>query len=197
MLDNAGDELLIRKHLLGRLVSAIGTTVDYIIPAARYTDSKSELAYSTVSDNLSYIVPTDYREVESTMLRACWVYLGSFIDDPALAPDSPLTTWNYNVYLFSQYDDERQDESPSPDVFLKRTLLSHNTLITALVALKIEFQRRTPIAELPSTVYVQKETFPILPQSDIINRTSCEFVPGIIGHAVMLTIPVKTRLKEC
>jgi hypothetical protein len=197
MLNSAADELLVRQHLLNRLVLAIGEVFDYIIPAARYVDSKAELAYSTVSDNLSYVMPTNYRDVEQTMLKACWFYLDAFTDDPALAPDSPLTTWQYSVYLFSQYDDERQDETATPDLFLRRTLLSHNAIVSALINIKQEFQRRQAIPELSDTLYAQKDTMPILPQGAIINKTSCEFVPGLIGHAVLLTIPIRTRLKEC
>lgn len=135
-------------------------------------------------------------EIELNNIKMAVLRFGSFTDDPATPADSPLTTYNYSVYLFSQYDVMREDESDMPDPIKRRQLKVYNDFIATIMRFKTQFQGILPIPGLGSDFTV-KETMPVTVEERVQERVECLYIPRVVGFSIVLGLPTRIQLREC
>ena len=177
------NELIVRKAV----ADLVGTVAEagYVIPSARYTSGIESFWASTDPTKLTQ------EGLETSYIAATWIYTISFIDDFASGcSDKPLYNLTYEMYIFRQYGEMREDESVTPVVFDSKVLVQHNDFIAGWLGIKEAFQRRANIAGL-SGAFVTAETQPIVQTEPIANQVICEFIPGVVGFAVRLQETVR------
>lgn len=185
------EELIIRESLANTVAAAM--TESRVIPAPSYFVDPSEYWSS-----YDFVDLETQEELEAAQVSCCWVYLKRITDDLEQPADSPQITLVYELYIFSQYDAERSDESVvTPDAFNRLMLRRHNEFIKNILSLKGSLQGVRNLGLLDTVKYTEQKTNSIVQTQDIINRGPCEFIPMVKGHSVRFEESVLLRLKEC
>ena len=135
-------------------------------------------------------------EVELSHVKLGVIRYSQFVDDPNSSDHSPLTTHTYNLYLFSQYDVVREDESMTPDPIKQRQLKVYNDFIATIMRLKSAFQGTMTIPGL-GTDFAVKETAPLEVTEQVQERVECLYIPQVIGFSIGLNILARIELREC
>jgi hypothetical protein len=187
---NDAEELIVREWIVGRVAAA--TTLARIVPAPIVFVDKADY----LATHLGLTAPTTAKAIVQSHVAAAWIYLKGATDDPTTPAHSPLTTWPYECYLFSEASLERADESlVGPDDFLKLTLRRHNEFVANFVNLKEALQGEINIPGL--TGYATAKTLPVKVREEIQHDTDCEFVRGVRGDSVRLGLEVWLQKEAC
>lgn len=163
----------------------------YVIPSARYCNSISD--FWAAADQSK-----DTRdEIETSPISSTWIYPVSFRDDfTSGGADSPLIELHYEIYYFVQYGLMRENEETA-DVFESKTLEQHNKFIAGWLGIKSAFQGKRNIDGLNIDLFITQQTSPLIQTEIIVNSAVCEFIPGLVGHAVRFIEAVKLKFEEC
>lgn len=191
MAITTADEQLIRRFIGIDKIGSISTSVGRIIPAPVYFAGKED--YWATIESVSYDTQD---EIDTNHIKFCAFYPKGFVDRDGPV-DSPLVELTYEIYLFSQYDLERSDENISPDAFNKKMLKAHNEFVGAFLELKETFQGWRNMGILDDAVYAIQQTTSLVQNQFIENRAQCRFIPGVVGHQVILDEPVRLKLVAC
>lgn len=185
------DELIIRQRIAEDLVAPVLPAGGRVIPAPIYFNDKED--YWATVESVSYATQPD---IEKAHIMFCSLYLSSFADIEG-PPDSPLFGLTYELYLFSQYDPERLDETETPDEFDKKMLLRHNAFVACCLGLKEAFQGNRTLAGLDGSVYAVRRTTSLVQTERVQNLAQTEFIPGIRGHLARFQETVQLKLVAC
>jgi hypothetical protein len=184
-------ELSIRKALAEKManVGAAG----YIIPAPVFFVDKAD--YFAVIKSL--ILDTQ-KELELTNVVFCVITLLKFEDSKAEGcGDEPLCRLTYNFHFFSQYDNERADESEiAPDEFLKKTLKSYNQFIKALLDARNEFLGIQNLVSADFPDHIDIKTNPFKQDEFIVEKGKCRYIPDAKGHSIDLQSITQVLINE-
>lgn len=191
---NAADEIIVRESLAERIANSVSSVITRVLLAPIYFDGRED--YLSTHYEGEPEEPESRHAVDLTHIGFAAIYLKSFSDDPDSSPHSPLTTYEYEVYLFCEYDAMRADENANPDAYKKMMLERHNSFTEAIIGLKQEFQGEIVIADLDSS-YSYKRSLPLTLREDVQNRIECEFIPGVRGHSIRVGIRVRLQKEDC
>lgn len=183
----AEDELVIRKELSVKVSQACPAT--QIIPAPIYFKEKAD--YFANIENLS----NTQKLIETDQIDMCVISLLRFVDsENEGCPNEPLVRLTYNLYFFRSYDFEREDESLTPDVFLKQTLLSYNAFIKNILDARNEFLGLQAVPGLPSGFDVKTNS--LIQDENISDLEECRFIPAENGHSVDISVTLEVLVNE-
>lgn len=184
------EELQIRERLAD-MINDIAE-IDRVIPAPVYFQDHREFwrSINLVSR------PGTQTELETTHISCVWISFAGF-EDLDENPHSPLFDLRYDIYVFSQYDLERQDENATPEAFARQSLKRHNDFVSSVLKIKGMFQGEINLALLDTAKYARQFTTPVFQDESVINKGPCEFIEEIEGHSVRLQESVRLKFKEC
>lgn len=186
------NELIVRKALADMVESVPET--GYVIPAARYCSDFNDF-WNQAEDGNDF---ENQKDIETNLIAATWIYPVNFTDDfESGGADSPLMKFDYELYMFRQYGQLREDEDDAADIFSRKVLVQHNLFIAGWLGLKELFQRQANIAGLDVDVFAMARTNPLVQIEAIANRTQCEFIPGVVGFAVRLQETIWIKKVAC
>lgn len=179
------EELAIRKALADKF--ALAADAGYIIPAPVFFVDSADF-FATVN------ALTTQKLIETTQIAFCSLSLRKFEDSLSEGcSDEPLIRLTYNAYFFREYDFEREDESLTPDEFLKKTLKSYNRFLKAIFAARTEF---LGIQNLTAAVSFDVKTNSLIQEEFFGESEICRYIPKVRGHSADLQTIVEVLINE-
>lgn len=170
-------ELEIRKQLAAKM--ALVEDAGHILP--------SPLFFADKSDFFAVVNPlVTQKQIESTPAAFCSISLLKFEDSPSEGcADEPLVRLTYNFYFFREIFTEREDETETPDDFLKLLLKSHNSFIKTVLDARIQFLGLADlIGNFPAGFYIMTNS---LSQPEFNEEKEvCRYITDAEGHSVDL-----------
>lgn len=111
---------------------------------------------------------------------------------------SPLIMIDYEIYIFSQYDLERQDTNATDEELARRVLKHHNEFIEYVLKVKSNFQGSQSMGMAdPDGLLVRQQTTSLAVSEEVQDKVECEFIPTVEGHAMKFIETVYIKFKEC
>ena len=178
-------ELEIRRQLAAKM--ELVTDAGFVLPSPLFFADKADF-FAVVSPLLTQ------KQIELTPAAFCAISLLKFEDSPSEGcMDEPLVRLTYGFYFFREIFSEREDESETPDDFLKLLLKSYNTFINSVLDARIQFLGLSPLAgDFPAGVDVKTNS---MTQPEFNEeKAACRYIADAEGHSVDLQSVVEVLI---
>ncbi len=169
------NEIIVRKAAIDRLNTI--ANVGYVLPAPIYFVDKADFF-----NQISGLTLTTQKAIETQTVKFCAFYPLQFVETEAVEIV-------YEVYLFAESSLEREDETSTPDGFLKQLLKNHSDFIAGWLGIRNEFENSQTIGGLDGFSVNQ---FASISQAEFISHNElCEFVTDVRGYAAKMELKAK------
>lgn len=146
---SGADELVIRKAIADKIALVAGA--ETVVPSPIYFSDKSDF-WATVAPKVTQ------KDIETSPVEFCAISYLRFEDiTEEGCEDEPMVALYYNFHVFREYERTREDETPTPDEFLKKVLKAEREFMNVLFGVREAFLgiQPLPIAELPDNYSVE------------------------------------------
>lgn len=189
-------EIDVREFMGDRLQTI--PEIGRIVPAPVYFKDKAEY-WRTID----LVARPDTRDEIDTEHIFFVMMLWSGFSDVELPVHSPLTSLEYSLYVFSEYDLERADVNATAEQWMRKMLRRHNQFVSVCLQMKALFQGKRVMNVWPTKgsgdpeATVEQFTTSLNQEEPVTQRGECEFIPGVQGHFVTFEEAVHVRFEAC